>query len=127
MFGFDRIGITMTWKEFVHKYDTLSFRNWLVQKTNISFESIALAGIFSNLEPFLDSSLIEIILDECVYGNSEFDFVVEGFDRIPRALLEDLSDDVIYKARVSEIKHDDKGVAVRSANSYSLQSVMNLS
>ena len=110
-----RIGTKMTWKEFVRKYDNLSFRNWMAAKTNISFESIALTGIFNNLEPFLDSSLIEIIIDECVYGNSEFDFVVEGFDRIPRGLLEDLGEDVIYKARVSEIQHDDKGVAVRSA------------
>jgi hypothetical protein len=43
---------------------------------------------------------MEIILDECVYTNGEFDFVVDGFDRIARGFLPKLGDDIIYKAKV---------------------------
>ena len=64
-------------------------------------------------EPFLDGSLVEIMLDECIYANSEFDFVIEGFDRIARGFLPKLKDDVIYRARVSEIKQDEHGVSVK--------------
>ena len=90
-------------------------KQWLYQHGNVSQPTIALTGIFNNLEPFIDSGLIENVLDECVYNgtNNVFDYVLKGFDLIPRGYLPDLEDDIVYKAKVSEIKQYTSGVQVR--------------
>jgi hypothetical protein len=48
------------------------------QHNNVSRGSVALTGIFNNLEPLLDSSLVEIVLDDCVYSSTQntFDYLV---------------------------------------------------
>ena len=108
------LGSRLPWKDFLRKYDEYSLKNWLIKASNLSYSSVALTGIFNNIEPFSNSGLVEIILDDCVYSgtHNEFDYVVGGFDLIPRGFLPELSEDIVLRAKVSDIRQSKDGVSV---------------
>ena len=63
----------------------------------------------------MDMGLVETLIDECVYGTTQnqFDFVLNGFDLIPKGFLPQLKDDIVYRASVTGIKQSENGVAVK--------------
>ena len=105
----------MPWNEFLEKYDPYSLKQWLYQNANVSRASIGATGIYNNLEPFINLGLVETLIDECVYGttNNQFDFVLNGFDLIPKGFLPHLQEDIVYRAKVTGIKQSEDGVAVK--------------
>ena len=106
---------SLPWNEFLAKYDQYSLKQWLYQNANVSQSSIGATGIYNNLEPFLDLGLVEVLNDECVYGTTQnqFDFVLNGFDQIPKGFLPHLKDEINYRAKVTGINQSEDGVAVK--------------
>lgn len=106
---------TLHWKDFLAKYDHYSLKQWLVEYHNITKSSANMAALFLNIEALLERSLAEITIDQCDHGVSkEYDQIVGGFDRLPRAFLPYLGKYIVYRAKVTNIKHDENGVQVRS-------------
>ena len=105
---------TLHWKDFLSKYDHYSLKQWLVEYHNITKSSVNMIALFLNIEALLERSLAEIAIDQCDHGNSKvFDQIVGGFDKLPRAFLPYLGKDIVYKAKVTTIKHDENSVQVR--------------
>ncbi len=102
------------WKDFLAKYDHYTLKQWLVEYHNITKSAVNMAVLFLNIEALLERSLAEITLDQCDHGTAkELDQIVGGFDKLPRAFLPHLGQDIVYRAKVTSIKHDQNSVQVR--------------
>jgi len=104
----------LSWNEFLAKYDHYTLKQWLVEYQNITKSSVNMAALFLNIETLLERSLAEITIDQCDHGLATgFDQIVGGFDKLPRAFLPFLHKDIIFKAKVTHISHNEEGVEVR--------------
>ena len=55
----------------------------------------------------------EILIQKCVHATAEgFDYIVDGFDKLPKSFLPQLKDKIIFKAKVSKVQQSKKGVTV---------------
>ena len=102
----------LSWNELKEKYDKYSFRHWLSQKANLTSDAIDYIGTFYNLEAFLDAGLIEILIDECVHEDPDFQYILNGMDLLPRAMAKALKDDIHFNTKVIKVTHDNVGVSV---------------
>ena len=56
---------------------------------------------------------METLLEECVYGSTDsYDYLVGGFDELPRSFLPQLKDKIIFNAKVSKVIQSKKEVTV---------------
>ena len=99
----------LSWKEIVKKYDKYSLRSWLTGKANMSADTVDYISVFYNIESFLDVGLVEILVDECVQVDPDFEYIRHGMDLLPRAMAENLN--IQYNAKVTEI--DQSGYKIR--------------
>ena len=52
---------------------------------------------------------METLLEECVYGSTDsYDYIVGGFDELPRSFLPQLKDKIIFNAKVSKVQQSKK-------------------
>ena len=102
----------MSWSDYLKKYDKFTFKQWLAEYASVSKEAIDYVGVFYNLEAFMYDSLIEIILDECVHEDPQFQYVLHGMDLIPRSMAEELKEDIQLNAKVYNISQDSDKVSV---------------
>jgi len=53
----------------------------------------------------LDNSLIEILIDDCVFGNGGgFDYIYGGFDQLPNAFIPHLEKNIVFHSKVFRIQ-----------------------
>ena len=69
-----------SWKEVLKKYDKYSLRSWLLEGANLSPDTIDYIGVFYNIEAFMDSGLVEILIDECVHQDPQFQYMRKGMN-----------------------------------------------
>ena len=44
---------------------------------------------------------LQVLLDDCTFGGAGgFDYIVEGFDQLPRSFLDQLSHDIRFRSKV---------------------------
>ena len=104
----------LPWKEVIKKYDKFSLKSWLAKSANISITEVTRLGIFNNNEPLIEKSLMEILIDECIFGvGTSFDYVVNGFDAIARGFIPTLRPDVKLNSKVTSISQTDTQVTVQ--------------
>ena len=99
----------LPWTETVKKYDKYSLRSWLTGNASLSPDTVDYISVFYNIEPFLDISLVEILVDECLQVDPDFVYIRHGMDLLPRAMAENLN--IQYNAKVTEI--DQSGYKIR--------------
>ena len=102
----------MSWSDYLEKYDQYTFKQWLAEFGSVSSEAIDYVGVFYNLEAFMYDALVEIIVDECVHEDPQFQYVLHGMDLIPRSMAEALKDDIQLNAKVYNISQDSNKVSV---------------
>ena len=102
----------LPWAQFLRKYDSYSLKDWLV-KQGISRGAIDMIGVFYNFEAFLDMSLVENTIDECVFHDPQLKKVEEGMDMLPKGLYRDVDDLVRFNSRVYRVEHGITGVTVK--------------
>ena len=55
-----------------------------------------------------------MLIDDCVFGGaSGFDYIVEGFDRLPRTLFKFLGSNIHFASKVSSVKTFSKNTKVQ--------------
>ncbi len=102
----------LPWTKFLAKYDKYSLRSWLANAMNMSGNTIDYISVFYNIEAFLDSALVEIVIDECVFSDPQFQYIRHGMDLLPRGMAKDIGlDRIVYDTRVTEI--DQSGYKIR--------------
>lgn len=94
---------TLPWKEMVEKYDKYTLKHWLAEYANLTEEAIDMVGLFYNMEYILDHSLVETLIDECVFEDPKFEYLKDGMDLLPRMMAEELKDNIQYHSKVSYI------------------------
>jgi monoamine oxidase len=104
----------LPWKEVIKKYDKYSLKSWLAKWANLTVSDVARLGIFNNNEPLIEQSLMEILIDECIFaGDTMFDYVVNGFDAIPRGFVPTMMPHVMLNSKVTAINQTDTQVTVQ--------------
>ena len=53
----------LSWNEILQKYDKYSLRSWLFDRAHLKADTIDYISLFYNIEAFLDSGLVEILID----------------------------------------------------------------
>ena len=53
----------------------------------------------------MDDGLVEILVDECVHENPQFQYVLHGMDLIPKSMAKALREDIQYNSKVVKISH----------------------
>ena len=118
--SYDRENTVITLLEtFVHNYEG----------ANLSPNTIDFIGVFYNVEVHLDDSLVEMLIDECmyrkssketrgsysIYSNDHFEYVVNGMDLIPRSMAENLNNnaEILYNAKVTEIDQSNDKISIK--------------
>ena len=101
----------LSWKNLLKKYDQYSLRSWLLTGAGLSADTIDYISVFYNIEAFLDSGLVEIMVDECVHANPQFQYIRHGMDLLPRAMASSLGHRIQYRTKVLEV--DQSGYKVR--------------
>ena len=99
----------LSWNEMLAKYDKYSLRSWLANAKNLSADTIDYISVFYNIEAFLDSALVEILIDECVFAQPNFQYIQHGMDLLPRSLAKNLN--IKYNSKVTHI--DQTGYKIR--------------
>ncbi len=64
------------------------------------------------MEAFLNQALIEAVMDDCVFDNTELTKVKGGFDLIARGFLPSLGANVQYNSMVTKIRQNAAGVNI---------------
>ncbi len=68
------------------------------------FQAVDYIGVFYNVESFLQQSLVEILVDECVFEDPDFTYIKDGMDLLPRAMANDLGNAKIqFNSKVTTI------------------------
>ena len=52
----------LPWKKMLEKYDKYSLKHWLASYANMTEEEVDYIGVFYNVEAFIASSLVEIMV-----------------------------------------------------------------
>ena len=70
----------LPWKQLLDKYDKYSLRSWLTDEDggNLSADTIDYIAVFYNMESFLDGALVEILIDECIFEDPQFQYILHG-------------------------------------------------
>lgn len=63
-------------------------------------------GVFLNIEAFLEISMAEIVVDECVFFTPQLKTIPAGMDQLPRSMLEELEPFIEYRSKVSSVIRD---------------------
>ena len=103
----------LPWKEFLEVYDKYSLKDYLYFQANISTGSIDFLQIMLNLEAFMDTSVVESIIAECLHLDPKLDRIVGGMDNLARAFLKFLKKDIKINAKVTGIVQTHHGVTAR--------------
>ena len=55
-----------------------------------------------------------MLLDECTFGGEGgLDYIVEGFDQLPRNLMKNLTKEIQFRSKVSSVKSTKNGTRVQ--------------
>lgn len=65
---------------------------------------VEVIGVFLNIESFLDISLVEITMDDCVFHTSQLKMLPAGMDQLPRSMLKEMGPYIKYEAKVSRVE-----------------------
>ncbi|XP_071743759.1 L-amino-acid oxidase isoform X1 [Lepeophtheirus salmonis] len=103
----------LPWKEFVKKYDKYSFRGYLREKHGYSPGLVHLIGTMVELDGIMEMSMIEVIHDECIFGQGKLDTIVEGSDTLIQNLAKDVKSQVSTNTIVNEIHHSKDATIVK--------------
>ncbi|XP_040567147.1 L-amino acid oxidase isoform X2 [Lepeophtheirus salmonis] len=104
---------TLPWKEFVKKYDKYSFRSYLREKQGYSPGLVHLIGTMAELEGLMDMSMVEVTHDECIFGQSILDTIVDGTDTLIQNLAKEIISQVSLNTVVKEIYHSKDATLVK--------------
>lgn len=106
-----------SWEQILEKYDKYSLRSWLSGNDagNLTADTIDYIGVFYNIEAFLDSALVEILIDECVFFDPKFQYIRHGMDLLPRAMAKNLKSTakIQYNSKVTEIDQSSYKIRVK--------------
>jgi len=103
---------SLPWEGMLKKYDKYSLRSWLTEKANLSTITVDYLGIFANIEPFLEDSLVETLVAECVHLDPDFQYLPEGMDTLPRAMAKELEGQIFLNSKVTKIEQDKSRVRI---------------
>ena len=60
----------------------------------------------------MNLGLMETVIEECTFGNTDLTKIHDGMDQLPRSFLPFLGGNISYNSMVSKIKQTKKGVEV---------------
>ena len=105
----------LPWEKLIEKYDKYSLRSYLTGPGNLSADTLDYISVFYNTESFVDNSLMENMIDMCVFEDSnEFYYVLHGMDLLPRAMAENLNNvEIQYNSKVTEIDQNSWKIRVK--------------
>ena len=92
----------------------LNFENCLLG-ANLSANTIDYISVFYNLESLLGIGLIEMLINECVHNDPEFQYIRHGMDLLPRAIAKNLNKNakIQYNAKVTDVDQSSRKVRVK--------------
>lgn len=106
---------TLPWEQILEKYDKYSLRSWLSEHANLTMDTIDYISSFTSYEAFLDTGLVEILVDECVFiggdKGPQFQYIRHGMDLLPRAMAKNLP--IQFNSKVTKIDQTSNKIKIK--------------
>ncbi len=106
----------LDWRDVVSKYDDRSLRTFY-RENFISDNMVDLMGLLLNAESTADTNLLSYIQEELLFADAKLRQIVGGKERLPRSLLPELRDNIVFNAQVISLEQVESGVQIRYVGS----------
>ena len=79
-------------------------KEWLYNHFGFASNTVERIAIFLNLEGFMDLSLVEAVLEECIFSTKRLNSIGAGVDSLTTHILGEMEDFIEYNAKVVRVE-----------------------